>query len=123
MTELRGPKRLCGVDAIIGDQTTRMGLRKLVEPYEPATAEGRDLTELEQLEQRLDKARRILGRLRYTATCRKNETGSFDLELTGVPIESASLDPASLDGLAATIRPVTLGDGAATAIDVWTPAA
>lgn len=113
MTELRGPKRLCGVDAIIGDQAGRLGLRKLVEPYEPATAEGRPLTDLEVLEQRLDKARRILGRLRYTATCRKDESGNFELELTGVPLDTASMDPASLDGLNATIRPVTLGHAAA----------
>ena len=118
MTELRGPKRLCGVDAIIGDQAGRIGLRKLVEPYEPATTDGRDLTEFEQLEQRLDAARRLLGRLRYTATCRKHESGNFDLELTGVPLENAPLDPASLVGLAATIRPVTLGDAAAMHIDL-----
>lgn len=118
ITELRGRKNSCGVHAIIGDQPTRMGLRKLVEPYEPATADGRGLTEREQLEQRLDKARRVLGRLRYTATCRKHESGSFDLELTGVPLENAPLDAASFDGLAATIRPVTLGDGSATAIDL-----
>lgn len=115
ITELRGPKRLCGVDSIIGDQTTRIGLRKLVEPYEPATPNGRGLTELEQAEQRLDRARRILGRLRYTATCRTDDSDKFDLELTGVPLESVPLDPASLAGLAATIRPVTVGDAAATA--------
>lgn len=118
VTELRGRKKVCGVDAIIGDQTTRIGLRTLVEAYEPTTAEGRGLTEFEQLEQRLDKARRILGRLRYTATCHKHESGSFDLELTGAPLDPAPLDPASLDGLAATIRPVTLGDSLATAIDL-----
>ncbi len=118
ITELRGRKKACGVDAIIGDQLTRMGLRKLVEPYEPATTEGRGLTELEKLEQRLDKARRILGRLRYTATCRKHESDTFDLELTGVPREGAPLDPASLDGLVATVRPVTLGDATATIIDL-----
>lgn len=116
VTELRGPKRVCGVDAIIGDQTTRIGLRKLVEPYEPATPDGRDLTDLEQVEQRLDRVRRILGRLRYTATCRKDESDKFDLELTGIPLEGVPLDPTSLDGLAATIRPVTLGDGLATAV-------
>ena len=111
IAELRGPKRVCGIDSIIGDQTTRIGLRKLVEPYEPATPDGRGLTEIEQAEQRLDWARRVLGRLRYTATCRKDESDKFDLELTGVPLEGVPLDPASLDGLAATIRPVTLGDG------------
>lgn len=117
ITELRGRKSSCGVHAIIGDQLLGMGLRKLVEQYEPATADGRGLTEREQLEQRLDKARRVLGRLRYTATCRQHESGSFDLELTGVPFENAPLDAASFNGLVATIRPVTLGDGAATVID------
>jgi hypothetical protein len=118
ITELRGSKRVCGLDSIIGDQTTRIGLRKLVEPYEPATAEGRGLTDLEQAEQRLDWARRVLGRLRYTATCRKDESDTYELELTGVPLEDVPLDPVSLDGLAATVRPVTLGDGVAAAIAV-----
>ena len=118
MTELKGAKKVCGVDAIIGDQSKRMGLRKLVEPYEPATPEGRDLTELEQAERRLDRARRIIGRLRYTATCRKDDGGTFELELTGIPQENAPLDPADLEGLVATIRPVTLGDATATVIDV-----
>ena len=117
MTELRGRKKVCGVDAIIGDQTARLGLRKLLEPYTPATEDGRPLTPLEQLERRLDKARRILARLRYTATCLKSEAGSFELELTGVPPEGAPLNQADLDGLTATIRPVTLGDGAATTIE------
>jgi hypothetical protein len=116
ISELRGPKRVCGIDSIIGDQTTRIGLRTLVEPYEPATPDGRVLTAIEEAEQRLDRARRVLGRLRYTATCRNDESDKFDLELTGVPLEGVPLDPASLDGLAATIRPVTLGDAVATSI-------
>jgi hypothetical protein len=116
MTELKGQKKVCGVDAVIGDQKQRMGLRKLVEAYEPATAEGRGLTDLEQAERRLDAARRILGRLRYTGVCRKNDAGNFEIELTGVPADDAPLDPAGLDGLISTIRPVTLGDAVATAI-------
>ena len=117
MAELKGAKRICGVDAIIGDQASRMGLRRLVEPYEPATLEGRDLTELEQAEQRLDRARRTLGRLRYTATCHKVEDDKYELELSGVPSQGAPLDAANLAGLVATIRPVTLGDASATLLD------
>ncbi|MEP7378001.1 MAG: phospholipase D family protein [Chloroflexota bacterium] len=118
VTELRGPKKVCGVDAVIGDQKQRMGLRKLVEPYTPASDEGRDLTDVEQAERRLDAARRMLGRLRYTATCHKDEAGRFELELTGVPPENGPFQPAGLDGLVSTIRPVTLGDAVATVIDV-----
>lgn len=118
MTELRGQKKVCGVDAVIGDQKQRMGLRKLVEPYTPATEEGRDLTDLEQAEQRLDAARRLLGRLRYTAMCHKDDAGRFELELTGVAPENATLDATVLDGMACTVRPVTLGDAVAAVIDV-----
>ena len=118
MTELRGPKKRFGIDAIIGDQTGRMGLRTIVEPYEPATAEGRPLTSLEQLERRLDVARRILGRWRFTATCRQLESDAFEIELSGTPHDEAAFDTADLDGLAATIRPVTLGHGAAAAMEL-----
>ena len=118
VTELRGPKKRCGIDAIIGDQAGRMGLRMIVEPYEPATADGRPLTSLEQLERRLDVARRILGRLRFMATCRQMGSDTFEIELSGTPHEGLAPDPASLEGLAATIRPVTLGHGAAMAIDL-----
>lgn len=118
MTELRGPKKVCGCDSIIADQSKRLGLRKLVEPYEPATPDGRGLTELEEAERRLDKARRAVGRMRFTATCRKDDAGKFELELTGVPQQNVPLDPASLEGLVTTVRPVTLGDATAFAIDV-----
>jgi len=116
LTELSGRKVVCGVDAVIGDQTSRIGLRKLTEPYEATSAEGRPLTDLEQLERRLDRARRTLGRLRYSATCRSAEAASFDIELSGVPLEQAPLDPADVTGISVTVRPLTLGDGAATAI-------
>ena len=113
VTELRGKKAACGVDAVIGDQRARLGLRKLVEAYEPATAEGCEPTELEDLERRLGIARRTLGRLRYVANCRSNEAGSFDLALTGGTGDGLPLDPAQLEGLAISVRPVTLGDVAA----------
>jgi len=116
LTELSGRKVICGVDAIIGDQAHRIGLRKLTEPYEPASAGGRELTAKEQLEWCLDRARRALGRLRYTATCRRTDALGFDLELSGTPLEHVPLDPAALDGLTVTVRPVTLGDGAATSV-------
>jgi hypothetical protein len=118
VTELRGRKQSSGVDAVIGDQASRMGLRNLVEAYEPQTEGGRALTEVEELEQSLALARRILGRLRYMATCVKDDTGGFHLDLSGIPLEGTSLEPASLTGLAATVRPVTLGHGAATAIEL-----
>lgn len=118
VTELRGPKKRCGIDAIIGDQAGRLGLRTIVEPYEPASAEGRALTDLEQLARRLDAARRILGRLRFTATCHQVEADAYVIEVSGTPFEGADFDFTGLQGLAATIRPVTLGHGAAMAIEL-----
>lgn len=116
VTELRGTRSACGVDAIIGDHGSRMGLRKLVEPYEPATAEGRDLTLEEVMEQRLADLRQMLGRLRYVADCRKHEAGGFELTLTGAPGDGGAMDGAEMEGLAATVRPITLGEGASTAV-------
>jgi hypothetical protein len=115
LTELLGPKADCGVHATIGEQSQRLGLRKLTEAYTPATADGRPLTETEQHQRQLDLARRVLGRLRYTATCELID-GRFELALTAVPRESHTVDAEALEGLAATIRPVTVDDVAAQAI-------
>ncbi len=95
---------------------SRMGLRKLVESYEPATAQGRDLTLEEVMERRLADLRQTLGRLRYVADCRKHEAGGFELTLTGAPGDGGAMDGAEMEGLAATVRPITLGEGASTAV-------
>ena len=116
VTELRGKKAACGVDAIIGDHRTRLGLRRLVEPYEPDTVEGRKPGEQEDLERRLGIARRLLGRLRYVAHCRPGLSGGYDLALSGKGGDELPSILTHLDGLEITVRPVTLGDSAASIV-------
>jgi hypothetical protein len=115
LTELRGPKADYGVHATIGELQRRLGLRKLTEPYAPSTADGVPESAAERTQRRLDAARRVLGRLRYIVTCAPIDE-RWELTLTGTAADGRELDPGVLEGLAATIRPVTVNDVAAQAI-------
>lgn len=112
LVELRGRKRICGVHATIGDHTDRLGLRKLVEPYEPPNANPLPDSAEEQLRRRLDAARRAIGAMRYTATCAAAADAEWRLTLTGEPT-SGALEPDVLDGLDLTVAPVTITAGSA----------
>ena len=113
LVELGGKKDRCGVHAAIGDHADRLGLRKLVLPYEPSQPDPIEPTDAEQVARRLDRARRAIGGLRFTATCLAVVAGRWTLSLVGVP-SATVLDDATLDGVSATVRPVTLGRGSAT---------
>ena len=112
VVELRGRKERCGVHATIGDQADRLGLRKLVESYEPSQPQPVEPTEGECIEQHLDQARRALGGLRFTATCAAIGTDRWRLSLEGVRTVTA-ITPATLQDITMTVRPVTLGAGSA----------
>ncbi|MDP9469637.1 MAG: phospholipase D family protein [Chloroflexota bacterium] len=114
VVELGGSKERCGVHATIGDQADRLGLRKLVIPYEPSQVQPVGPTEAECIEQHLDQARRALGGLRFTATCATIGPDRWRLTLEGVRTVT-TVTPATLQGITATIRPVTLGAGSAMA--------
>lgn len=110
MVELGGQKERVGVHATIGDHADRLGLRKLVEPYQASQEQPLSPSDAELIERRLDRARRVIGGFRFTAGCAAIEPDHWQLTLTGVAATAPS-DAAILDGIAATIRPVTLGRG------------
>jgi len=112
VVELGGKKDRCGVHATIGDQADRLGLRKLVEPYESSHDPPLPPTDAERIKQQLDRARRAIGGLLFTATCAAVGSDRWHLTLVGVPTVT-TVDPATLDGIVATVHPVTLGQGSA----------
>lgn len=115
LVELSGSKDRCGIRATIGDDATKLGLRKLVEAYEPVSVEPQELTESERLEQLVDRIRRAIGGLRFTARCRALADSRWQLALDAVA-EATRIenDVAHVD---VTIRPVTLGAGAAVSVE------
>ncbi len=117
LVELGGKKGHCGVDETIGGQANRLGFRKLVESYEPSQEHSLEPTEAECIAQRLDRARRAIGGLRYTATCADVGSERWLLSLASAPIVT-TVEPAVLAGIRATVRPVTLGRGSATALEL-----
>jgi hypothetical protein len=110
MVELGGSKEQCGIQAMIGERTDRLGFRKLLEPYEPTALDPRPLTAAEEYERQLDRARRLFGRLRFTATCTAQTSDGYIVDLTGRAANS-TLDLNAFDGLTIALRPVTLGAG------------
>jgi hypothetical protein len=117
LVELGGKKDRCGFHAAIGDQANRLGLRKLVESYEPSQEDALEPTAAERIEQQLDRARRAIGGLRYTATCADVGAERWLLTLVGAAAV-ATVDTAVLAGIQATVRPVTLGRGSAMALEL-----
>jgi hypothetical protein len=111
MVELEGRKDRCGVRAVLGDQANQLGMRKLVEPYEPAQPDPLELTEPERIERRLDEVRRALGGSRFAAVCQPIDAERWSLALAGTRTATA-LGEETLHGIAIAIRPVTLGKGA-----------
>lgn len=112
LVEFEGPKDKCGVQATIGDETNRQGLRNLTMPYEPANADPREPTDAELLADELDRLKRGIGGFHFTATCEPHGEDTWDLTLRGNATVT-TVEPDRLDGFAATIRPVTLGQGSA----------
>lgn len=110
MVEFVGRKDRCGVHATIGDQHDRLGLRKLVNSYEPSQLDPLEPTEAEMTELRLDEARRAIGGLRFTATCDAIDTSRWRLRLHGARTATTPT-PEMLQGILATVRPITLGRG------------
>ncbi|MBI4581860.1 MAG: phospholipase D family protein, partial [Planctomycetes bacterium] len=81
LVELEGPKRCCGIDAIVGERQAGVGLRKLLEPYRPTSDDPRQLTLAERLERRLDAVRRAVARLAFVATIRPDDKDTYHLAL------------------------------------------
>jgi hypothetical protein len=109
LIELEGRKDRCGVEAALGEQDKRLGLRKLVAAYDPPQPEPREPTDAELLDQRLDRARRAIGGLRFIAACAPATDGLWTLDLRGDTAVPGWDD--AFAGIALAIRPVTLAQG------------
>jgi hypothetical protein len=105
MVELTGATDRVGVQATIGDQKNRLGLRSLVEPFEPTNEEPGELTPEEQVRLQLDQYCRLFGRLRYTAECEHQFEDVWTLTLHGDAQHEQKL---ILDEISLQIRPITL---------------
>jgi hypothetical protein len=117
LVELRGKKDRCGFHATIGDRANRLGIRTLVESYEPSQDGPLAPTEAECIELLLDRARRAIGGFRFTATCSEIGSERWGLALAGVPTVS-SFEPGTLEDITIAVRPVTLGSGSATSLEL-----
>ncbi len=111
LVELGGRKRDCGVDAVIGDRTGRIGLRNIVEPYDSSREDERPKTQDEILTERLDSLRCTIGGLRYKAACARTANGRWTLRLQGEPV-NGTLDHLDLAGVELQVWPATVGTGA-----------
>jgi hypothetical protein len=112
LVELEGRKDRCGVHATIGDHKDRLGLRRLVEPYDPAQEDPLEPTDAERIEQRLDRARRAIGGMRFTATCSPTTPDRWRLTLEGDAVDAINYT-ATIDGIDISVRPVTVSGVAA----------
>jgi len=117
LVELVGRKESCGIHATIGDRSDRLGLRKLLIPYDPVLPEPVDMTDAEKIGLRLERARRAIGGLRFTATCAGGEGGYWSLSLSGLTA-ATRLDGGVLEGVSTSIRPITLGKAATTLLEI-----
>lgn len=121
LVELEGRKADCGVDAFIGDNKDGIGLRKLLEPYRPANDAPKPPTEKEDLERRLDLARRRLAGRGYTVRIAPAEAETFSMrvEITeGTGEQGRDWWPATVEDVTVRLRPLTLGAAYATQLDL-----
>jgi hypothetical protein len=111
LVELEGPKGRIGIDAIVGERTDGVGIRKLLEPYRPSNEGPRALTPVEQLEQRLDELRRRLACLRFVASVAAagDDTYKLDLRIES-PGPTAEWWGDMLGAASFRCRPLSLGD-------------
>lgn len=116
LVELRGKKPLCGIDAVIGERPDKLGLRAMVEPYDPDQDAPLEPTEEEERQKSLDHAQRVIGSMQFTATCHRMDDDWWRLTLRGTPRSGQiGLDP---NAFTLTVRPATLGAGSAIPAEI-----
>jgi hypothetical protein len=109
------------VDAIVGERSDGVGIRKLLEPHRPSNDGPRALTLSEELECRLDELRRAIASLRFVASVVDAGDDTYKLD---VRIESPDATVGWWENLlgAASFRcrPLSLGDAyvRAPAVDI-----
>lgn len=113
LIELEGPRRFCGIDAVVGAGKDGGGVRKLLEPYMPADDNPLQPSEAEKLDSLLDSIRRGVARQAFLARVEEADGGTYTLRLEvgaqpGARSEKLErlIEPAKI-----RIRPLTLGDG------------
>lgn len=112
MVQLIGKKNRCGVQAFIGDDNDHLGLRKIVEPYDPPNDDPLELTDKEEAQRSLESLRRTIGGLSFKAVCTPLDQGRWKVDLTGKPGPPRKF-PEMARSVEIGIRPLTLGLGEA----------
>lgn len=105
MVEMTGRTEQVGVEATIGDRNDRLGLRALVEPFEPSNDEPGELSDEERINFKLDQASRLFSSLRYTAACEHQPDDAWTISLLGAMQRKQELE---LHDFSLQIRPITL---------------
>jgi hypothetical protein len=111
LVELEGPRARCGIDAAAGERTDGVGLRKLLEPYRPASDAPRELTPTENLERGLDALRRRIARLRFVATISPADEDTYQcvLEISSGTEAPVGWWEAQLEHATLRCRPLSFG--------------
>ena len=113
LVEMEGPKARCGIDAVAGERTDGVGIRKLLESYKPASDSPRELTPAEDLERRLDALRRRIARLSFVATVGPADEDTYQcvLEISTGPGAPTGWWESQIEQATVRCRPLSLGDG------------
>jgi hypothetical protein len=110
LVELAGPKAHFGIDSIIGAGKDEVGMRKLLEPYQPENDRPRELTAAEKLERHLDVVRRAVAGQEFVAEIEAIDDDLYHLGLeVNVRAQPNANDLADLlEGVTVSARPITL---------------
>jgi hypothetical protein len=109
LVELRGRKRVCGIDAILSEGTRATpGMRDLLDDYRMHHVATEPDPESERRRHLLDAARAAIVRQRMRARVAQSATEErYDLQLESIPAVEIELP----EGVSIACRPITLGDG------------
>jgi hypothetical protein len=119
LVELTGSKQRCGVQAVLGEDDNRLGLRKLLEPYTPDRMEPKPPTEEELAELAIDIARRTIGSMPMTAISARHDEKLWQLQLQA-KAPNVPITP-EMQEVSVHIRPVTMGASTAQQVAISDP--
>jgi hypothetical protein len=112
LVELAGKKRLCGIDALLGEADAKdASLRSLLVPFTPGPGPSAEELERERLGVEVERIAAVIGRLALIARAVTLDDSRFSLAL-----EAEEAWPDLGDDLHVSCRPVTLPAGAAAPV-------